>query len=123
MGGDSLPPTANPNPQKFGILRFMTIYFSRDDLRQRIEQINDHVEMLGDVFLAEREELIYLFNQLEGKEDCFIDRKGNIMGKKPNKTSYSLMKAKKENREEFEKKRRAFLYKALGVENKRFPRA
>lgn len=84
------------------------IYFTREDIKLKIDENRD----LKDLIDTRIEELTMWFHSLEGKEDCVVDLKGRILGKKQKKTSYySIIKAREERKEEHRKR----LWKMRGV--------
>ncbi len=67
-----------------------TIWYTREDLKARIDQCRDNIELLNEVI----EEHIMLYHALEGKENCVIDNHGKVikLGPKPEQTTYEKNK-------------------------------
>lgn len=84
------------------------IYFSKEDLKLKIDENREMISFLE----VRIQEFTDWFHALEGKTDCVVDNKGKVMGRKQKISTYSIIKAKQENRAEYQKK----LYKTRGVE-------
>lgn len=85
------------------------IYFTREDLKLKIEENREMISFLE----VRIQEFTDWFHQLEGKEDCVVDNRGKILGRKEKKKNYySQIKAQKQNRSDHQKR----LWKMRGVE-------
>lgn len=71
-------------------MTYRVIWYSKDDLTSRIKEVRESRALL----LEREEELVILYNALDGREDCVVDSNGKIirMGDKPKETAYGSNK-------------------------------